>query len=441
MRNTRSHTDQAEASSRAIRAAYASAHYGKSLFWYASELLFGFYLAEIYQIPPTTLGTLLFVFLLWDAITDPILGVIVWRRHTSLPTLLNYQLVGAIISAITFLLIFFKPNLSQDYLTIYALFFGLLFRTAYTIFDVPQNALMRRLALSNNQRLVLSSYRTALSALATLTISFASTMILAPVLVEDIAFNFTVSALIFSPVAIGSALILKCVAKNWREIHEKAEQPRSSFSQLKFTLLHPSLIKLYIAIFFLSIGWPLFGKLVPFYASYVLGNAKATGYVLTVIAVAALVSQPLWIRVGNTISRNKAVVVCTVLVFISCIFFVVTATRNEWFAFVAVALLSASASAMGVFAWVLLADRLSDPQLKNANDLLAFGTFTFASKIALGLGGLMLGVVLDHIGFQAGVPLDSAGQHSMIIFMAAAPALSTLGAAASILFFSFPTGR
>lgn len=66
--------------SRRVVATYGVAHYGKSLFWYSSEILFAFLLTEITHIPATWMGVVLGAGLLLSAMFEPLLA---WRiRHT-----------------------------------------------------------------------------------------------------------------------------------------------------------------------------------------------------------------------------------------------------------------------------------------------------------------------------------------------------------------------
>lgn len=417
----------------AIQTAYAGAHYGKSLFWYMTELLFGFYLAEIYRIPPETLGTLLFVFLVWDAVTDPIISVALWRRPKSTKALLRYQAAGALFSSISFVLVFIKPHIGLNGLEAYALFVGILFRTAYTVFDVPQNALLPRLAQTRSQRLILASARTALSALATLTVSFAAAVIIGEDVSERGEQGFAIAAATFVIVALGSAVLLAFAGRKAADAPPPSARSRGFPELMRTTFLQPTLARLFVAIFFLSLGWPLFGKLVPFFASYILGDPEATGILLATIAIATLLSQPLWMAMGRAVSRRRAVAIGAVLVAASSVFYWAEAGSGLSLAVAGVALMAATTSAMGVLAWAMLADELSAGGGSKANDVIAFGVFTFSSKIALGVGGLVLGWLLTAVGYAPGEALAPAGRSALTLAMAAAPVVSTVMATAVIL--------
>ena len=416
---------------RGVHGAYAAAHYGKSLFWYSAELLFGFYLAELYHIPPSTLGVLLFVFLLWDALTDPLMGLMVARRGISTRSLLTVQLLGAGLSAISFFLIFFKPPLNATSLIIYASIVGLVFRTAYTVFDVSQNALMKRLSLNAQDRLALSSLRAAFSAAATLTVSFATALVLRNDELEARALGFSIAAAVFVVLALATSSLLRHAGRNF---NEDATSPQLHFQKsFVLTLFSKELAPVFAATFFLSIGWPLFGKLVPFFATYVLENAQTTGILFAVMAGGAFISQPLWLALGRSLSRNALIVVTVGLLCAASIPFALAARSSTMISIGSIILMSAATSGVNVLVWAILADRLTQKNLDGANDVLAFGALTFASKTAFGFGGLALGWTLELSGYQPGAGLSASGENILFHVMAAAPAATAVVAGAALL--------
>lgn len=401
--------------------AYAGAHYGKSLFWYMSELLVGFYLAEIYGLSPAVIGTLLFAFLVWDAITDPLLALLFLRRRIGTRAMLDIQAFGAILSTVAFALVFFRPSTDSVVLTVYALFAGVFFRTAYTVYDVPQNALMHRLADTARDRLFFATLRTAFSAIATLTVSLSSALILSGDSVTTQAQWFTVTGVLFGVVAMSSAAILRRSAFRSSDSVPIGQPHR--VRQTWLTITDPATIRLLVASFVLSIGWPLFGKLTPFFAKYVLDQPKATGTMFAAMAIGAFASQPVWLRMGHRIGRRRLGQILVLCATLACLSFWVHANNSALWTSVIVAVISACTSGASTLLWTILADRMSDARMADANDLFAFGGFTFASKIGLGLSGLALGLVLSQAGYTAGAGLGTVGQSWVIATMAAFPAM------------------
>ena len=408
---------------RRLHGAYVAAHYGKSLFWYATELLFAFFLAEVYGLEPTAIGTLLFIFLVWDAITDPVIGVVLAGRRVTTGDLMRLQLAGAVFSAMAFVAIFARPNVPSDALLAYAAVVGLVFRTAYTIYDVPQNTLLARLGHNDQARLRLSSLRAAFSAIAALTLSLATFLILGDSDDGRRALPFVIMAVTFVSVALVSSIILWRIGREQKDI--PAEPPSAPvLAEITSTLSHPGVARCLAAVFILSIGWPLFGKLLPFYATYVHESGKSAGYLIAAIAIGAALSQPIWIFLGRHFGRTTLLTIAMCGVLSAGLLFSLLSMGSTVSAAVSTGLLSAFVSAMGMIVWARLADQFDHSKADHGNDLLAFGALTFASKLALGVSGFGLGVALDTIEYQSGVPLSVDSRVSLSMIMAAAPAAS-----------------
>lgn len=403
---------------------YGAAHYGKSLFWYTTELIFAFYLAEIYGLEPQTVGALLFAFLLWDAVTDPIIGLAIVRRRISTRGLVRLQAVGAILTAGAFLLLFHKPQIDADGLVLYALIVGVAFRTTYTLYDVPQNTLMSRLSLSDRQRLTLSTLRSGFSGAAKLTVSLAAAQILTDESVPARAAGFSLLALVFAVIAIASALALTRIAPAPDITGEENAEPVRAGAVLRATLLSPPLAGLFVAIALLSVGWPLFTKLIPFFAEYVRGAADKTGLYGSVLALSAMASLPVWLGVGHRVPRDVLIGLALIGLGGSCMLFGVVRDQSEAAIVLALALMAASHAALGLALWARLADRLSEAKLVPANDVLAFGVFTFSSKVALSLGGLLLGFILAAVDYERGRPFSAQQSAALTWTMALAPFLA-----------------
>lgn len=404
--------------------AYSFAHYGKSLFWEMTELMFAFYLAEIFGVEPAILGVLLFVFLIWDAVTDPVLGAATRGRNASIAALSRFQFIGALVSSACFFAIFYKPDVSGSLLIFYALCVGLLFRTAYTIYDVPQNTLLKRFTSSPESRVSVASLRIAGSAVGSLTVGAATASILSRESAAEQAAAFSNVAAIFSVVAITSALLLFLLTR--RAPQAAAEETAPLPTPIRDILKRPDLRMIFIARFVLSAGSTMFGRLLPFFAAYVLFSPAAAGVFITVMAVAELSAQPVLTWFGRTRSRRVFAAVITAFAVLASIGFFFMGSVSIAAATAFVFLRAAAFCALNLLTWTRLADVLSAPDQTPANDMLAFGAFTFSSKLGLGVGGLLLGGVLVAAGYEQGGALSESGKWLLVGAMSLVPMAAAL---------------
>lgn len=115
-------------------------------------------------------GTILLISKIWDAVNDPIIGVLSdrtqsmrWGRRYP------WMLYGAIPFGITFFLQWIVPRFSEDATTnqwglfAYYVLVAILFNTFYTIVNLPYTALTPELTQDYNERTSLNSFRFAFS--------------------------------------------------------------------------------------------------------------------------------------------------------------------------------------------------------------------------------------------------------------------------------------
>lgn len=102
------------------------------------------FLTKAMGMPPALAGTIPLIGKIWDAVTDPIMGNICDRTKSKFGAKRFYLLVGSVVSALTFLLMWVNVGAGSS-TTVKYLFYMLmymLFSTGFTIVMVPYNGLL-----------------------------------------------------------------------------------------------------------------------------------------------------------------------------------------------------------------------------------------------------------------------------------------------------------
>ena len=102
------------------------------------------FLTKALGMPPAMAGTIPLIGKIWDAVTDPIMGNICDRTRSKFGAKRFYILIGSIISAITFVLMWvcMSQDSSMSAKYIFYMLMYMLFSTGFTIVMVPYNGLL-----------------------------------------------------------------------------------------------------------------------------------------------------------------------------------------------------------------------------------------------------------------------------------------------------------
>ena len=118
------------------------------------------FFTDVAGIAPGLAGSVLMIGKIWDAINDPIVGVMSDRTQSKKwGRRYPWMLGGAIPFAITFMLQWVKPDLNGMSLFWFYVVMGILFNTAYTAVNLPYTALTPEMTQDYNERTSLNSFR------------------------------------------------------------------------------------------------------------------------------------------------------------------------------------------------------------------------------------------------------------------------------------------
>jgi len=151
--------------SRWTKIAYAIGELGNSVgpgtvipFWYT------FFLSDIVQLDLGLISLFWVIVTIWDAVNDPLIGLLSDRTRSRWGRRRPYLLFGALPFGVTFILLWLIPPLaSQTQLFAYYTAVFMLFETTYTAVVCPYLALTPELTQDHDERTSLVTYRMAVS--------------------------------------------------------------------------------------------------------------------------------------------------------------------------------------------------------------------------------------------------------------------------------------
>ncbi|MCP5433643.1 MAG: MFS transporter [Alphaproteobacteria bacterium] len=408
------------------RIAFGGADLGKNMFWSSMTMFWLFFLTDVLEIPPATAGLIFLIPLVWDGITDPAMGYIADRTYTRWGKYRPYLLFGAPVCALTFLLVFFKPPLGPTGTVYFALAAGLLFRTAYTVIDTPHNALMARATSSSHERSLLAGSRMFFAAMAALVISLA----VYPVLMGEGAAEEAERFLVFA--AAGGAV---CVTMVWfcffafrgTDVARRGDPnqpPPPSIGDIAHMLASNHMLWIVFAATAVGVMLlPLFGKTLIYFAKYNLGDDKWASVGLTAFSLGAALSIPAWVLLSHRIGKSRALQASAALTVLMLLIFYFNPSTDRTLLMSLLLVQGFLGGGFNVLVWAMAPDLVEYGEWKTGKRVEAgvFGFFTLSVKVAVGVGGSLLGFLLGAIGFVANRPQSPEVLANIKLIMCAVP--------------------
>jgi GPH family glycoside/pentoside/hexuronide:cation symporter len=140
--------------------------------WDLAGMFLFFYFTDVYGISAAVAGTIMLVARIWDAISDPLVGIISDRTNTKYGKFRPYMIWFAVPMGISLVLLFTTPDFDETGKIIYAAAMYLLLSTTYTAVNLPYSALSGVMTADSTERTSLNQYRFFLGFIGMFIVSF-----------------------------------------------------------------------------------------------------------------------------------------------------------------------------------------------------------------------------------------------------------------------------
>lgn len=147
---------------------YGAAELSSSLTWTMVAVVFLFFLTDVVGMEPALAGFVLMLGTLWDAFTDPAMGILSDRIRTRWGRRRPFLLAVAVPYGLITWLLFTDFGLSETGTMIYFILAIVLYYTAGTVLEVPYTSLAAEMTQDYDERASLIGFRAAFSQLASI---------------------------------------------------------------------------------------------------------------------------------------------------------------------------------------------------------------------------------------------------------------------------------
>jgi glycoside/pentoside/hexuronide:cation symporter, GPH family len=319
-----------------------------------------YFLTDVAGLRPEYAGWALGVGKMWDAVNDPLFGLVSDRIRTRWGRRRVLLLFGALPLGLAFMLMWLTPPLGQLGLAVYYGITFILFDTAFTVVHVGYNALTPELTSDYDERSSLNGYRMAYSIFGTL-----GAIILATVL----SWYITDSRILFAAVGVGLGLVSVVPPLIvFRVTHEAPADtrpaPLPAREALKATLTNRP-FRLVMGLYLLS--WTtasVLAAVLVYFANYHLEVPEQANYFVLVAEGAAILFIPLWVWVARRLDKRRAFVLGVTSWIV--VLLGISALRSDQvtLAYVLAALSGSGIATAYVIPWAMIPDIVECDQLE-----------------------------------------------------------------------------
>ncbi len=138
---------------------YALGDTASNLFWMTFVFYGTYFYTDVFGISAALVGTLFGITRLWDAVNDPMMGIISDKTETRWGKFRPYFIWMVVPFAVLGVATFTTPNWGQDSKVIYAFVTYTLFGMVYTAINLPYSSLMGVMSADPIERTSISTYR------------------------------------------------------------------------------------------------------------------------------------------------------------------------------------------------------------------------------------------------------------------------------------------
>ncbi len=383
---------------------YGLSTLGKSLPWASAEAFSLYFLTDVANVSALRAGTFVFLFFLWNAFCDPVVGWLLDHRARGALLSRRHYVAGTLLFSCLFVLSF--TYIASAVSSLLLLASGLAFRTAYAVVDVPHNALLSRLGDTSKPRLGLSAARQ----IAGLTATFAVTFAARPLLQAGGPVPAAGYVLYAAGIAtLGALLFLGFfpqVDAAPPPHHAAAAEPGDAAPR---GALLAAILAIVLTAMTGSLVAGAFSKDVVYIAKYVFNDAGWTLDALTALMIGRFLAVPLWWLAPLRIGLPASVALSWLLIAGAGATLSWLPPDKRLFEG-GLLIIGIGLGGINALAWAIipqLTHRLSQ-QRAGATDTRVFGLFTAMTKIASGLSGLILGLLLLRTGIADAASAASA---------------------------------
>jgi GPH family glycoside/pentoside/hexuronide:cation symporter len=406
---------------------YGIGDFGLNIYWKTISLYLVYWYTTIVGLDPRIAGTLFFIGMTWDAISDPIIASLSERVTSRFGTYRPFLLYGSVALGFAFVLQFWVPPFTGPRLILYLIIACVIFRSAYTIVAIPYAAMASRLTYDSIERADYSGARMFCAFLGLLLIS----MFLPPLVEvfttrtgsEQKAFQYAAAI----GAIVASLAILLCFAMTKEQpLPPQTVRSKKVWSGITENIRTNRSLRILICLIILNtVAGASLSLTLVFFIDANQAKFASKEAVLTAYAIGTLIFVPIWTFCVHRYGRKK---IWTIIVLI----YIAVALHMLVFSSVTISgipiqiiIFGACGGGLAMILWAFIPDCVEFGQIDSGyrSEAGVFGSVMVTQKLSGALTGLLVGFMLAAFGVSQASDGFIVSSEKMTLFLAIVPAL------------------
>ncbi len=388
-------------------------------------LLFLNYLTDVVLLSPALAGSIFLVGKIWDAISDPLMGVLSDRTKSRFGRRRIYFLIGILPIFFTFAMLWYPVmTQSQAGKFIYYMIAYILFNTVFTMVMIPYNSILPNMTTNYMERNSFTTIRLMFSAVSAI-LSGVLPMMIVNWLGEPKTTGYLVMGIVFGALyALPWVFVFKGTWENEYVADDTKFSIKNTYKEFGLAFRNRS-FRLHMG-FFVSgqTAVDILTTLFIYYLTYCLNRGHQFSLVLGVLLIVQLIAMPLHMNIAKKWGKTAPLKVGQSIWIVALLISLFLKPESPAFLIFLVAGLSGIGSAASTFVpWSIL------PEISDVDELITgrrregvySGMSTFIRKIAQATSVFLIGVALDLLGYVPDVAQSDGTILGIKLLFAIAP--------------------
>lgn len=407
----------------ATRYGYGAASIADTIILDFVSAFFLFFLTNIVGLNPALAGSVALVSVLWDAITDPIIGNMADKSKAKYGKYRRFVFISILPILITSVLLFTKVHFGETGAFLYYLVVAMMYYTAYTVFNIPYMALGSSLTSNEIEKTKLSGVRQSFG--------FAGALFsgaLPAILIENFQqFGFsgdksyTMTATVLGLFSAATIFITWITTKGHEiDFTQETSEKRSLGKTISEIFRCKSYVLLIAAALAFFVGFTMISNCIIFTITGILGLSEgAASGIFVLLALSGIAISFLLAKIAEKVDKRTVYLVATG---ISTAYMLITkfVGINSLFAFGAyIFMVNFAFSAFLVFVYNFLYDVVDiiEFQTGKRESGTIFAYYSFIIKLGKAGALQIVGILLEVGGYDATLTIQEAGGATAILNM------------------------